>query len=148
MTTIPIDLSLHIRDVVQMLYFEDLTDVVLVGWSYGGAVVDGVADVVTERLRHVVNLDGEVVQEGRTLMDGWTDEARTEMSDMLEQAHATAWSPAPSADDLADVLDDPQLRAWGGERTSSTIRNRHRAISGQRRPSVLGAAHLSPVHRR
>jgi pimeloyl-ACP methyl ester carboxylesterase len=33
------DLSLHIRDIEQMLYFEDLTDVVLVGWIYGGAVV-------------------------------------------------------------------------------------------------------------
>jgi hypothetical protein len=33
------DLSLRIRDIEQMLYFEDLTDVVLVGWIYGGAVV-------------------------------------------------------------------------------------------------------------
>ncbi len=88
----------------------------LVGWSYGGAVVDGVADVVPERLQHVVNLDGEVVREGRSLMDGWTDEARSAMSQMLEQARATGWIPAPTADDLADVLDDPHVRAWVGER--------------------------------
>jgi pimeloyl-ACP methyl ester carboxylesterase len=110
------DLSLHIRDIEQMLYFEDLTDVVLVGWSYGGAVVDGVADLVPERLSRVVNLDGEVVREGQSLMDGWTEEARAEMHDMLEQGRKTGWLPAPTADDLADVLDDPQLRAWVGER--------------------------------
>ena len=112
LTAAPVDLSLHIRDVVQMLFFEDLTDVVLVGWSYGGAVVDGVADLVPERLQHVVNLDGEVVREGVALMEGWTDEARNAMRDMLDEAEATGWMPAPSADDMAGDLHDPQLREW------------------------------------
>lgn len=112
LTATPVDLSLHVQDVVQLLYFEDLTDVRLVGWSYGGAVVDSVADLVPERLAHVINLDGEVVQEGRSLIDGWTEEAREAMRDMLEQAAVTGWIPAPTADDLADVLDDPELRAW------------------------------------
>jgi pimeloyl-ACP methyl ester carboxylesterase len=116
LTETPVNLSLHIQDVVQMLFFEDLTDVVLVGWSYGGAVVDGVADLVPERLQHVVNLDGEVVREGVALMEGWTEEARNAMRDMLEQAEATGWMQPPSADDMAGDLDDPELRAWVAER--------------------------------
>lgn len=112
LTQAPVNLSLHIQDVTQLLYFEDLTDVILVGWSYGGAVVDGVADLVPERLQHVVNLDGEVVNEGVALMDGWTEEARIAMRGMLEQAKATGWMPPPSADDMAGDLHDPQLRSW------------------------------------
>ena len=38
------------------------------------AVVDGAADVSPDRLAAVVNLDGEVAVEGRTLVEGWTDE--------------------------------------------------------------------------
>jgi hypothetical protein len=41
----------------------------LVDCSYDGAVADGVADLVAERLRHLVNPDGEVDREGRSLMD-------------------------------------------------------------------------------
>src|SRR5207244_4343977 len=43
-----VDLDTHIEDVVNVLEFEDLSGVVLVGWSYGGMVVAGVADRVAE----------------------------------------------------------------------------------------------------
>src|SRR6476620_12010327 len=72
----PITFSTHVQDVVDLLYFDDLVDVIMVGWSYGGAVADGVADLVPERLREVVNLDGEILREGHPLLDGWTEEAR------------------------------------------------------------------------
>ena len=48
-----------------MLRYEDLTDVVLVGWSYGGMVVAGVADRVPERIAQVVYLDSDVPQRRR-----------------------------------------------------------------------------------
>ena len=46
-----IDLDLHINDVVQTLVYENLTDVVLAGHSYGGMVITGVADRAHERIR-------------------------------------------------------------------------------------------------
>ncbi|MDS0279527.1 alpha/beta hydrolase [Halomicroarcula sp. S1AR25-4] len=52
-----IDLETHITDVVNVLEYEDLTDVVLVGHSYAGLVVTGVIDRVPERVTHVVYLD-------------------------------------------------------------------------------------------
>jgi pimeloyl-ACP methyl ester carboxylesterase len=59
-----IDLSLHIQDVVNVILWEDLHDVVLVGHSYGGMVVTGVADRVPERIKRLVYLDAFVPENG------------------------------------------------------------------------------------
>jgi pimeloyl-ACP methyl ester carboxylesterase len=52
-----IDLDAWVTDVVQVLEYEDLTDVVLVGHSFGGFIISGVAAQVPERLAQVVYLD-------------------------------------------------------------------------------------------
>jgi pimeloyl-ACP methyl ester carboxylesterase len=52
-----ITLATHIQDVTNMLFFEDLSDVVLVGNSYGGMVIMGVAAKEPRRLEHLVYLD-------------------------------------------------------------------------------------------
>jgi pimeloyl-ACP methyl ester carboxylesterase len=62
-----VDLDLHITDIVNVLYFEDLHQVILVGHSYGGMVVTGVADRVPERVSHLVYLDGALPQDGESL---------------------------------------------------------------------------------
>lgn len=53
-----IDVATHITDVVNVLIYEDLAEVVLVGHSYAGLVVAGVVDQVPERVAHLVYLDG------------------------------------------------------------------------------------------
>src|ERR1700754_2319470 len=52
-----IDLNTHIQDVTAVLYYEDLRDVILVGHSYGGMVITGVADRASDRIGKVVYLD-------------------------------------------------------------------------------------------
>src|SRR4030088_2035509 len=52
-----VSLDTHVQDVVNVLFYEDLTDVILVGHSYGGNVITGVADRVPERLPQLVYLD-------------------------------------------------------------------------------------------
>jgi pimeloyl-ACP methyl ester carboxylesterase len=64
-----IDLDFHIKDIVQTLEFEDLRNVVLVGHSYGGMVITGVADSATERIGHIVYLDAANPQNGQSLVD-------------------------------------------------------------------------------
>ena len=59
-----VDLETHIRDVINVLDYEDLQRVVLVGHSYGGMVIAGVADRATDRLAHVVYLDTIVPRDG------------------------------------------------------------------------------------
>ena len=64
-----VDLQTHINDVVNLILFEDLHDVVLTGHSYGGMVITGVMDRIPERLRHVVFLDAAVPDDGTSLWD-------------------------------------------------------------------------------
>ena len=52
-----IDLDTHITDVVNLLVYEDLSDVILAGHSYGGMVITGVADRALDRVGHLVFLD-------------------------------------------------------------------------------------------
>src|SRR4051794_30531978 len=58
------DLETHIRDIDNVLRFEDLTDVVLVGWSYGGMIVAGAADRAPERIAQLVYLDADAPRDG------------------------------------------------------------------------------------
>src|SRR5512147_1696395 len=64
-----INLETHINDVVNLILFEDLHDVVLTGHSYGGMVITGVMDRVPDRIRHVVFLDAAVPEDGMSLWD-------------------------------------------------------------------------------
>ena len=64
-----VDLETHVRDVVGVLEYEDLGEVVLVGRSYGGMVISGVADRVPQRLAQLVYLDAEVPMDGQSELD-------------------------------------------------------------------------------
>jgi pimeloyl-ACP methyl ester carboxylesterase len=70
------DLDTHITDVEAVLRFEDLRDVVLVGHSYGGMVITGVAERSADRLAHLVYLDAEVPLDGECELDLLPDEER------------------------------------------------------------------------
>jgi len=64
-----IDLETHLDDLANHLVWEDLWNVVLVGHSYGGAVVAGVADRLRERIAHLILLDAFFMLDGETCMD-------------------------------------------------------------------------------
>jgi pimeloyl-ACP methyl ester carboxylesterase len=64
-----VDLSTHIRDVLAVLEFEDLTDVTLLGHSYGGMVATGVADKARERIARVVYIDAFAPTDGQSVFD-------------------------------------------------------------------------------
>jgi pimeloyl-ACP methyl ester carboxylesterase len=62
-------LDTHIQDIVNVFLFEDLYDVILVGYSYSGMVATGVAERIPERISKLVYLDAFVPQDGQALMD-------------------------------------------------------------------------------
>jgi len=64
-----VDLQTHINDVVNLILYEDLHDVVLTGHSYGGMVITGVIDRIPERIKHVVFLDAAVPDDGMSIWD-------------------------------------------------------------------------------
>jgi len=64
LATPAVGLSTHIDDVVNTILFEDLHDVILVGHSYGGMVITGVADRVPDRIRRLIYIDAMVPGDG------------------------------------------------------------------------------------
>jgi pimeloyl-ACP methyl ester carboxylesterase len=64
-----VGLDIHIRDIVNVLEFEDLRDVILVGHSYSGMVVAGVADRAADRVGHIVYMDATIPRNGESQAD-------------------------------------------------------------------------------
>jgi pimeloyl-ACP methyl ester carboxylesterase len=65
-----VNLDTHITDVVNLIRWEELSDVVLCGHSYGGCVISGVADRIPDRIGALVYLDAYVLENGQCLNDG------------------------------------------------------------------------------
>lgn len=62
-------LDTAVEDVANVIEAEELRDVVLVGHSFGGAPVTGVADRMPERIRHLVYLDANIIENGQSFLD-------------------------------------------------------------------------------
>lgn len=88
-----IDLETHVADIIGLLEMEDLANVVLVGHSYAGMVIAGVADHAAARLKHLIYLDAFVPGQGKCLLDYWPAAAR---ADLEKHAAATGFvEPTP-----------------------------------------------------
>jgi pimeloyl-ACP methyl ester carboxylesterase len=104
LATPDVTLDTHIEDLIAYLRYSDLTDVVLVGWSYGGMVVAGAADGAPERIAHLVYLDSDVPRDGETSVPPGRHAALT----ALARAHGDGWRVPASA--LASRLEAFVLR--------------------------------------
>ena len=103
-----IDLEAHIRDLLAVIEFEDLSDIVLVGHSYGGMVATGVADRVPQRIAQRVYLDAFVPRDGQALFDLISPEARSAMrKGVAERGGGWRIPPNPVPEDTSEAD-----RAW------------------------------------
>ncbi|HEY7135837.1 MAG TPA: alpha/beta hydrolase [Acidimicrobiia bacterium] len=111
-----VDLDLHIRDVVAVLHYEDLRDVILVGHSYGGMVITGVADRAADRVGRLVYLDAANPVNGQSLVDvaGPIIEA-TRPSGRVVDGVELVLLPSPEAGRFYGVTDDDDV-AWMADR--------------------------------
>jgi pimeloyl-ACP methyl ester carboxylesterase len=78
-----INLSVHIEDVISHIQMEGLTAVTLVGWSYGGAVVTGVAKILSGSLKSIIYLDAFAPETGKTVADYLPLERRVALENLL-----------------------------------------------------------------
>jgi len=111
-----IDLDTHITDVVNLLRYEDLSDVILVGHSYGGMVITGIADRAADRVGRLVYLDAANPRNGQSLLDvaGPIIEATRPMGAVVDGVELVLL-PAPGAAAFYGVTDPADL-LWMDER--------------------------------
>lgn len=104
-----INLETHIADVVNLVRWEDLTEVILVGHSYGGAVITGAADRITDRISSLVYLDAFLLDDGESIHDTFSDEARS--SDLRRvDRDGEGWRLSPIPAKVFNV--NERDRAW------------------------------------
>lgn len=102
-------LDVHIQDVVNEIRWEELTDVVLVGHSYAGMVITGVADAIGERIASIVYLDAFLPADGQSLMDL---AVIPEIIEQLNVARARGDTSLPFPTEFAAALGIPEKDHW------------------------------------
>ncbi len=103
-----VDLMTHITDVVNLLYYEDLSDVILVGNSYAGMVITGVAAKVPERLKLLVYLDAYVPDDGQCESDLWPADMRATIQGDEAAERGLRQLPPPALFGITD----PEMADW------------------------------------
>lgn len=91
-----VGLATHVQDVVAVLEYEDLRDVVLCGASYGGMAVTGAADRAADRVALVIYIDALVPRDGQSGLDLLPDAFReVVVASASERGHG--WVEVPEA---------------------------------------------------
>jgi pimeloyl-ACP methyl ester carboxylesterase len=93
-----VDLETHIQDVLNVITYEDLRDIVLLGHSYGGMVATGVADRARDKIAQLVYLDAFVPREGQSLFD-LNEAGRQPMRDLAKSGDGWRVPPNPTPPD-------------------------------------------------
>lgn len=117
-----VTLETHIRDVCGVLEAEELYDVILVGHSYGGMVITGVADRMSDRIKSLVYLDAFVPEHGQSLNDC----IRLAFSEENAAAYLSAFRTGAMTGNCGLTLPvpaaafnvEPEYRAWIDRRCS------------------------------
>jgi pimeloyl-ACP methyl ester carboxylesterase len=107
-----VGLETHIQDILGVLHYEDLRDVVLIGHSYGGMVATGTADRARDRVSQLIYLDAFVPQDGQSLLDLQPPEAQARFRG-LAKSEGGGWCIPPMAMPADTPPDD---FAWSNPR--------------------------------
>src|SRR6476469_10004163 len=93
-----IDLDSQIEDVMNVIKYEDLRDIVLIGHSYGGMVATGVADRARDKVRQLIYIDAFVPEDGQSLLD-LNEVARPRMQELSKSGDGWRVPPNPTSED-------------------------------------------------
>ncbi|HSA74709.1 MAG TPA: alpha/beta fold hydrolase, partial [Candidatus Nitrosocosmicus sp.] len=107
-----VTLDTHVTDILNLLFYEDLSEVVLLGHSYGGMVITGVAKKESRRLSHLIYLDAYLPLEGENEIDLWPAEQKQRYYIDLE-AGLNSRAPMPSS--MLGITDS-KMSDWVQER--------------------------------
>ncbi len=85
-----VNLDTHINDILGVFEYEELYDVILVGYSYSGMVITGVAELIAERIAHLVYFDAYVPRDGQSFIDILGSEMESYMKKAIK-THGNGW---------------------------------------------------------
>lgn len=121
-----VGLETHMRDLLNVLTYEDLREVILVGHSNGGTLITAVAERAPERLAHLVYLDAFVPADGQATVDLIPPPQRAEWEARV-QTEGYGWllpslRPGPWEEYVRDAwqVTDEADRRWMVERLGPT----------------------------
>ncbi|MGA2638251.1 alpha/beta fold hydrolase [Methylocella sp.] len=90
-----ITIETFVRDVAEVLLTEELSDVILVGHSFGGVPISGVADRMPEKILHLVYLDAVVLESGQTAFSNYPPKDVEERIEASNKANGGLAVPNP-----------------------------------------------------
>jgi pimeloyl-ACP methyl ester carboxylesterase len=103
-----VDLQTHVQDIVGVLEYEDLKSVILVGHSYGGMVISGVADRASQHVSQLVYIDAFLPAPGQSVLDLVAPQRSAQFRE-LAQLEGDGWLvPAPQPE-LYGVVEPADL---------------------------------------
>ena len=98
----------HVDDIVAVIEDNDLQDVVLAGHSYSGIPVGQAAGRIGDRLRRVVYVDSNIPTDGKSFVDGWSEEGRAWVQEQLAESGGY-WPPLTAEDYVDQDLSDETI---------------------------------------
>lgn len=105
-----ITLDIFVNDLVNVLEWEDLSDVILVGHSFGGIGITGAVDRVPSRIRHLVYLDSLILQNGQSPFSVLPPDVAAARRKLAQEFSGGVSMPVP--DPKAFGVMDPADGAW------------------------------------
>jgi pimeloyl-ACP methyl ester carboxylesterase len=108
-----VNVSTHVTDIVNVLKWEDLTDVVLVGHSYGGLVISGVAEQLADKISSIIFLDAFLPENGDSLLEKSSPAFKSAIEAALGRNETSFKAPPASAFGVEE-----KDRAWVDSKTT------------------------------
>jgi pimeloyl-ACP methyl ester carboxylesterase len=105
-----ITLDTFTRDIANLIEAEELSDIVLVGHSFGGLAISGVADLMPDRIRRLVYLDSLIVEGGKSPLSALSPEIVAARKKLAEETSGGVSLPPPPP--AAFGVSDPKDAEW------------------------------------
>jgi pimeloyl-ACP methyl ester carboxylesterase len=105
-----LDNDVFLADTIAALERNDLSNVVLVGHSFGSLIATLVTDRVPERIGHLVIIDGGIAQDGQSIFGRIPGEIVAKRKKLVQTVNGTEVLPFAPAGSL--IIDDPELARW------------------------------------
>ncbi|MEJ0047532.1 MAG: alpha/beta fold hydrolase [Rhodospirillales bacterium] len=105
-----VNLDTHIQDIVELIASEELSDLVLVGHSYGGIVITGVADRIPQHIKQLIYVDAVLVEDSSSWGAALPPEVAEARAKSAMESSAGLSLPVPMASSFG--VRDPDDQVW------------------------------------